>query len=207
MAGTGPLARLAACALLGASALAGAACSPGSGGSAASTTSAAAPNGVVTVTITGGFATDPADAGRPVVLIAAALGVPTAVFRQAFRLVTPAAAGEEPDPEQVRRNKAALLSVLGPYGVTNADLDRVSNRYRFDGRAGERWPTTAAKAVAVVEGGKVTAIKVTEAGAGYTQAPRVTVTGATGVTATATVAFGKDLATNGSISSIRVTAG
>src|SRR5947209_5523361 len=56
----------------------------------------------IPVTFAGGHETDPRDRGRPVVLIAAALGVPADVFRAAFRNVTPAPAGREPDPEQVR---------------------------------------------------------------------------------------------------------
>ena len=74
--------------------------------------------------------------GRPVVLVAAGLGVPTEVFRKAFSGVTPAGAGEEPDPAQVQRNKEALLKVLGPYGVTNDELDRVSNHYRYQAACG-----------------------------------------------------------------------
>src|SRR5438128_6546776 len=62
----------------------------------------------------GGFETDRRDGGRPVVLIAAALGVSDDVFRKAFSGVTPAAGGREPEPEQVRKNKEALLRVLTP---------------------------------------------------------------------------------------------
>ena len=47
----------------------------------------------VTVTIASGLETDPVDNGRPVVLIAAALGVPTEVFREAFSGVTPSTDG------------------------------------------------------------------------------------------------------------------
>src|SRR5436190_11471312 len=59
----------------------------------------------IPLTITAGHETDPEDKGRPVALIAAGLGVPPQVFRKAFTHVTPAPAGQEPDPAQVRRNK------------------------------------------------------------------------------------------------------
>jgi hypothetical protein len=102
----------------------------------------------VSVRISGGHATDSRDGGRPVRLIAAALGVPTQVFREAFSSVSPAAAGEEPDPAQVQRNKAELLEVLAPYGVTNERLDEVSDFYRYAGSAGQTWTQRAARATA-----------------------------------------------------------
>ena len=155
-----------------------------------------------TAKITGGHATDPRDGGRPVVLIAAALGVPTAVFREAFSAVTPAAGGQEPDPEQVRRNKEALLRVLAPHGVTNERLDAVSNYYRYNGSAGEVWRQTAATARAVVRNGKVVSVRIVRAGAGYSSAPRVTIVGDPKVKVRATIAYGTDLATNGRISKL-----
>jgi hypothetical protein len=66
------------------------------------TTSQASATRTVRVTITGGYATDPRDNGRPVRLVAGALGVPPDVFREAFSHVTPAPGGEEPDPDQVQ---------------------------------------------------------------------------------------------------------
>lgn len=153
----------------------------------------------VTVNIIGGFETDPRDHGRPVVLIAAALGVPTDVFREAFSHVSPAGAGQEPDPEQVKKNKQALLNVLGPYGVTNERLDEVSNYYRYNGSAGETWPHTQATAKAIVENGVVTGFVITNPGSGYTSTPTVEVTGAGSVSAVATVSYTTDFATNGSI--------
>jgi hypothetical protein len=71
------------------------------------------------VTFMGGYETDPRD-----VLIAAALNVPTDVFRKAFSGVTPARGGQAPEPEQ------ALMSSLGPYGVTNELLDKVTTYYK-----------------------------------------------------------------------------
>src|SRR6059058_3191920 len=73
----------------------------------------------VPVTFTGGFDTDPRDHGRPVILVASALGVTADVFRDALSHVTPAADGRAPEPEQVRKNKRALLDALSKYGVTN----------------------------------------------------------------------------------------
>src|SRR4051812_32613344 len=80
----------------------------------------------VPVTFTGGHETDPKDRGRPVVLVAAALGVKPEVFREAFSGVTPAKGGK-PSKELAQSNKAALMKVLKPHGVTNERLDEVSN--------------------------------------------------------------------------------
>jgi len=118
--------------------------------------------------------------------------------------VQPAAAGDEPDPAQVNLNKQALLDVLAPYGVTNDRLDEVSNHYRFNGSAGESWPTTPATATATVTNRQVTGFTITDPGSGYTSAPTITVHGANGVNATATIAYTTDFATNGSLSGISV---
>src|SRR5690242_9418425 len=85
-------------------------------------TVSAVPDGEIHVLISGGHETNPVDHGRPVILIASMLGVPQEVFREAFSGVSPAGAGQEPNPIQVRLNKSALLDVLGPYGVTNDQL-------------------------------------------------------------------------------------
>lgn len=159
----------------------------------------------VSVRIIGGFETDSRDNGRPVVLIASALGVPPEVFRDAFSQVTPAGAGEQPDPRQVDKNKQALLQKLGPYGITNARLDEVSNHYRYNGSAGEHWPTVQATATPVVVDGKVTGFTITNAGAGYSSTPKVEVIGAGQVNAKATVTYTNDFRTNGSVTSIDVT--
>jgi hypothetical protein len=84
------------------------------------------------VTFSGGHRTDAMDGGRPVVLVAAALGVKPEVFREAFSGVTPARGGR-PSPEESRRNKEALMKVLKPLGVSNERLER-----------GELWKTTPA---------------------------------------------------------------
>ena len=155
----------------------------------------------VQVMITGGHDTDPRDGGRPVVLIASALGVPSEVFREAFTHVHPAAAGWEPNPIQVRQNKSVLLSALGPYGVTNDFLDTVSNYYRFNSSAGETWPQIPATAKAIVTDGVVTGLVITNPGSGYTSPPVITLSGSDD-TATATLSFTKDFNTNGSLASI-----
>ena len=154
------------------------------------------------VRITGGHATDARDSGRPVVLIAAALGVPTEVFRTAFSAVNPAGAGQEPDQATVQANKAALLRVLAPYGVTNERLDEVSDYYRYNASAGEVWTQSHATAKAVVRNGKVVSVRIVKAGAGYSSAPRVTLTGYPKVKVRATIAYGTDLATNGRVSKL-----
>jgi hypothetical protein len=173
----------------------------GGAGTAAATS---AQGKVVKLRITGGHATDPRDNGRPVVLVAAALGVPTEVFRTAFSGVTPAAAGAEPDPDQVQRNKAALLAVLAPYGVTNERLDAVSNHYRYQGSAGEMWTHKAATAQAVVRDGKVVSVKLLSGGAGYSSTPTVTVPGVPGAAVKATVGYGTDMSTNGGVTGLKV---
>jgi len=126
----------------------------------------------VPVTFSGGHETDPRDRGRPVVLIAAALGVPAQVFRDAFSHVRPAPAGTRPSGQQVRKNKESLLTTLGPYGVTNDRLDEVSNYYRYVRSRGEMWPTKPAAAYAEVEQGKIVRFVIIKAGAGYSSPPR-----------------------------------
>jgi hypothetical protein len=159
------------------------------------------PANKVQVIITGGHDTDPRDGGRPVVLIASALGVPPEVFREAFSHVKPAAAGTEPNPIQVKLNKNALLSALGPYGITNDFLDTVSNYYRFNGSAGETWPQTPATATAIVTDGVVTGFTITNPGSGYTSAPAITLSGSD-ASAKAILSFTTDFNTNGSLAAI-----
>lgn len=155
----------------------------------------------VPLTISGGHATDRRDGGRPVVLIAAALGVPAEAFRAAFRGVTPAR-GAEPEPAQVQRNKQALMQALGPYGITNERLDTVSNFYRYNGSRGEMWRNTPATAYATIRNGVVTGITITNPGAGYSSPPLVTLAGGAGPQMHGTVAYGTDFNKNGSLSAI-----
>jgi hypothetical protein len=159
----------------------------------------------VTLQISGGHDTDPADHGRPVVLVAAGLGVPTEVFRTAFSGVHPAAAGSGgPTEREAQANKAALMSVLAPYAVTNERLDEVSNYYRYMASDGELWRHASARATAVVRDGKVVSVRLLDGGAGYSSTPKVTVLGAASASIKATVSYGTDLATNGAITRLTV---
>jgi hypothetical protein len=161
-----------------------------------------APMTRVPVVFSGGHDTDPEDRGRPVVLVAAALGVPSDVFREAFRHVRPARAGTQPNPGQVRNNKAALMAALGPYGVTNRRLDTVSNYYRYVRSRGELWPTKAAAGYALVENGKITRFVVTSGGSGYSSPPTVTVPNVKGARAKVELSFSKQFEKNGSVAAV-----
>jgi hypothetical protein len=156
----------------------------------------------VPVTFAGGHDTDPRDGGRPVKLIAAALGVPEDVFRETFTHVRPAGEGRGPTGEEARRNKAALLRGLAKYGVTNDRLDEVSNHYRYRPGRGELWTHRPAAAYASVIDGVVTGLIVTDGGAGYSTPPTITVDGHPKLPAKAVLAFTTDLDTNGAVESI-----
>ena len=158
----------------------------------------------IPITFTGGYETDRRDGGRPIILIAAALGVPSEVFRKAFSGVTPAR-GRAPEPEQVRRNKDALLSVLSPYGITNDRLDTVSDYYRYQPERGERWPATPAQAYAVVSKGKIVSIKITRPGSGYSSPPSVLIPGFENLTPVVTVSYSKQFEVNGAVRAISIT--
>ena len=155
------------------------------------------------VQFTGGYETNSEDNGRPVILIASALGVPPDVFRDAFSKVKPAPAGVKPDPEQVKRNKETLLTVLGPYGITNDTLDKVSDYYRYSDAKGEVWKRRPAKAVAIIADDKITGFKITDGGNGYTSTPQVSVPGYN-IKVNATVSFSKDFEKNGSVTELKV---
>jgi hypothetical protein len=68
--------------------------------------------------------------------------------------VTPARNGP-PRGEQARANKAALMRVLRPYGITSERLDEVSNYYRYHPQRRELRRNTPARGYAVVEGGRL----------------------------------------------------
>lgn len=160
----------------------------------------------VPATISGGFETNPVDHGRPVILIANALGVAPEVFRETFTHVHPAGPGSGgPTREEAQKNKKALMDGLGKYGVTNDRLDTVSNYYRYPPGPGGRWKTKDASVNALVKDGKVTGFEVVDHGSGYTSEPTVTVPG---VTAPASykvkLAYTKEFETNGSISAITI---
>jgi hypothetical protein len=156
----------------------------------------------IRLTLSGGHVTDARDRGRPVVLIAHALGVTPDVFRDAFSHVHPAPRGVDPDPAEVRRNKAALLGALASYGVTNDLLDRVSDYYRYPPGSDRLWPTKPATAYVTMTGGAVGAVTVVEPGSGYSSLPEVLVPGHPEIALKATLAFGRDLGKNGAVASI-----
>ena len=144
------------------------------------------------------------DHGRPVVLIAAALGVEPDVFREAFSGVRPAKGGGGPSAEEAKKNKSSLMNVLKPHGVTNERLDEVSNFYRFRPQNNELWRVAAAKAHAVVEDGKLVKIVVDEPGYGYSSPPTATIRGMDGVVLKTSIRFAKDLKKNGAVDTIEI---
>jgi hypothetical protein len=157
----------------------------------------------VPVTFSGGHEIAKNDFGRPIPLMAAALGVKPEVFREAFSGVTPAK-GRGPTGDEARKNKGALLKVLGPYGVTNELMDEVANYYRFRPQDHELWPTTPAKAAAVVENGKIKKIVVLEPGSGYCSPPTVTVDGFPDAKFNVELSLSKELKKNGGVKSVEL---
>jgi hypothetical protein len=162
----------------------------------------------VAVVFSGGFDTDPRDHGRPVNLVAGALGVPTEVFREAFSHVHPAGPDSGgPTREEARANKAALMAVLGKYGITNDRLDEVSNRYRYVRSHGDMWPTKAAVANALVANGVITGYEIVSGGFGYTTPPTVSVPNLKGEAPKVELSFSGDFQKNGTISAISIVSG
>lgn len=157
---------------------------------------------VVNVSISGGYQTVAADRGRPVVLIAAALGVKDEVFRDAFSRVHPAPGGREPDPRDVNRNKQVLLAALSKFGITNERLDQVSNFYRC--RPGEMWRYQPAEIAVTMVGNSVKQVSVVRSGFGYSSKPTLSIPGHPEIRLDVTLSFGKDFATNGSIKQVTV---
>lgn len=153
------------------------------------------------VVFSGGHDTDRRDGGRPVGLIAAALGVPPEVFREAFTHVHPAHDGG-PTREQAQQNKGALMAALGKYGITNERLDTVSNYYRYRPQKGELWTHKDATADALIKDGAVIGYEITSPGAGYSTPPTVSVPGIKDVSAKVALVFGQTLESNGSVSAI-----
>lgn len=157
----------------------------------------------VTVTLTGGHDTNPVDRGRPVVLVAAGLGVPDEVFRDAFSYVHPAQGGG-PTADEARQNKHELLRRLEKYGVTNERLDEVSNYYRYRRQNGELWKHRDAAVFAVVKNGVAVSFRVADAGAGYSSSPKLAIAGVSLGAADIKLDFDKELTRNGSIASIKL---
>jgi hypothetical protein len=159
----------------------------------------------VAVVFSGGHDTEGVDHGRPVVLIANALGVKPEVFREAFSHVHPAGPGSGgPTDAEARQNKAALMNALGKYGITNDRLNQVSNFYRYASWNGGIWKNTPATADALVKNGAVIGYEVTNGGAGYTTPPTVSVPNVKTAPPKVEISFGKDMATNGAVSAITI---
>jgi len=159
----------------------------------------------VPVVFSGGHDTLPIDHGRPVVLIAAALGVKDQVFREAFSHVHPAGPGSGgPTDAEARANKQALMTALGKYGVTNDRLNTVSTFYRYPSWKGGIWKNQPATANALVKDGAIVGYEVTAGGYGYTTPPTVSVPSIKGATAKVTLLFGKNFTTNGAVSAIAI---
>ena len=153
-------------------------------------------------TLAGGYETNPVDHGRPVVLVAGALGVAPEVFRDAFSRVHPADQNVGPTPDEARKNKTALMSVLAKYGITNDQLDAASNQYRYVKMWGQMWKHKAATVNALVKDGAVVGFEVVDAGSGYSSAPQVSVPSMPNVHADVKLVFDKDFAKNGSIKEV-----
>jgi hypothetical protein len=158
----------------------------------------------VAVVFSGGHETDPRDGGRPVALIAAALGVTPEVFREAFSHVHPADPNVGPTGDEARQNKAALMNALGKYGITNDQLDRVSNYYRYARSRNELWRVKPAAAYALVKNGAVIGYEVVSGGSGYSSPPKVSVPDFKDASAKVELVFGKVMESNGAVSAITV---
>jgi hypothetical protein len=160
----------------------------------------------VPVVFSGGHETVPVDHGRPVTLIAAALGVKDEVFREAFSHVHPAGPGRNgPTDAEARANKAALMNALGKYGITDERLNTVSNFYRYAAWQGGIWKNEPAAANALVKNGAIVGFEITNAGYGYTTPPSVSVPGVEGAMPKVELSYGKDFERNGSIAGIAIT--
>ena len=158
----------------------------------------------IPVTFSGGHELAKNDYGRPINLMAAALGVKPEEFRKAFSGVTPAR-GRGPTGAEARRNKEALMKVLGPLKVTNERMDEVANYYRFRPQDNELWPTKPAEAYAIIEDGTVEKIVVTKPGTGYNTPPKAVIKGHEKIRLEAKVKYDKDLKKNGGIESVEIT--
>lgn len=160
-------------------------------------------DGSVVVQISGGHETKPQDGGRPDILIAGALGIPEQVFRDAFSHVTPEPNGAN-IPSVAQANKSQLLPRLASYGITDPQLNRVMNYYRYVPQQGGLWPTTPAVVKAEIENGKVVSFTIVSGGSGYTSVPTIIVPGIGTVATDIQFGFSSDFTQNGTIKSIRV---
>lgn len=155
------------------------------------------------VVFSNGHETVPVDHGRPVALIAAALGVKDEVFREAFSHVHPAGPGSGgPTDAEARANKAALMKALGKFGITDERINTVSNFYRYPPGSHNLWRNQPAAANALVKDGGIVGFEITSPGYGYTTPPNVSVPGMADVSATVKLAYGKDMEANGAVAEI-----
>lgn len=155
---------------------------------------------LVPAIVSNGFETDRRDMGRPVWLIAGALGVDPQIFRNAFSGVRPAR-GEEPSPDRVHQNKDALLRILRPYGITNDRLDEVSDFYRYQPGTDRLWTHSPAVIEAIVVNGAVKKFRIVKHGNGYNSSPTVTVPGIKGHFLALT-SNARSFETNGAVTSV-----
>jgi len=118
--------------------------------------------------------------------------------------VKPAPAGTIPGHQRVQENKAKLMRVLGPKGITNDRLDEVSDYYRYNRRFEKLWRTRPASIYAVVDEGDVIGFKIIDGGAGYTTSPSVSIPGVNTFNATVNLSFGTDLSTNGAVTAVSI---
>ena len=135
-------------------------------------------------------------------MVAGGLGVAPEVFRDAFSGVRPVAPGKQPDQARAQQNKAVLLAALSPYGITNEQLDAVSDYYRYQPGTGVLWPIRSAVITATVQTGTVTSFEVTDGGAGYPSQPSISVPGAACGPVAVNLSYSRDLAKNGAIESV-----
>ena len=66
------------------------------------------------------------------------------------------------------------------------------------------WPTKPATGCATIKNGSVSSVTAVNGGAGYSSQPQVTIPGHPEIKLKAVLSFGRDMATNGSVSSITV---
>lgn len=154
-----------------------------------------------TVILSGGYDTASDDGGRPVSLIAGALGIPDEVFRNAFSFVTPENMGHL-NRETAQNNKAQLLSQLSPYGISNSSLDTVTNRYRYPPGSNAIWEHTPATIAAVIEDGTLVGFEILDGGNGYTSEPRIRVRGFGRIAVDVTLSYTSDFTKNGALTAI-----
>ncbi len=154
-----------------------------------------------TITISGGHETNPVDGGRPVYLIGSMLGITGEQFRDAFSYVTPEENGHL-NEETAQANKAKLLGQLEQYGLTNDEIDRATNYYRYYPEGADIWPYTHAVLTATISNGNVISFEIVSGGDGYTSDPIITVDGYGVIPVNITISLTNTFATNGAITAI-----